>query len=212
MDKIEILRTKDRDLLHDFSRRSIERITGHSLPSLPFVSTYLEANIQKEADKDGLIITHTAAIFAAGKRTSSFDIEEMFAQTKTVDQAFVKKLSLPSIAIHLHYDDIAPIRKERIAFLAKIVEDILEHWGTAQDFSGAVKNAYDGATFRGSIVKLLHLYNEETRMLSSSIKFLHPFNKAMDLFIDTLFETMEEVKETIADSCTHSIFKEVPRT
>ena len=212
MDKTGILCDRNSEMLHEYARRCMKQITGHALPSASFVASYLEANIAKEADKDKLIIEHAASAVASGKRMENADIENIFQRTKEVDHEFVKKLLLPSLSINVHYDEIGPVRKERIAFLSRAVEDVLNSWGAAPDFSGAVKKTCDRNRFRYTIATLLHLYNEETRMLSGSIRFLPPFNKAMDLFIETLVETMEDVKEDLADACTISVFGEVRRS
>jgi len=206
MDKVGLLCKKDDDLLRTFSNRCLERITGRTLPTLPFVSTYLDANVMKEIEKDRLIITRAAAACAVGEKSGSLNIEEIFEETRNVDRAFVKKIALPSLAIQVRYEDIAAVRKERIVFLAGAVEDILIKWGNSPNFDEAVRKTYSATNFRGAIVTLLHLYNEETRMLSNSVRFLPPFNKAMNLFADTLFEAMEEVKEELADACSQSVF------
>ena len=114
MDNVGILCDKDNDFLHDYSRRCIERLTGHSLLPVPFsfLSTYLEANIKKETDKDRLIIEHAAEALAAGKEPGDVDIDEIFEKTKTVDKVFVRRLLIPSFSIQVRYEDIADIRKK----------------------------------------------------------------------------------------------------
>jgi len=69
VDNVGMVCAKDNDFLHDYSRRCIERLTGHSLltATFPFLSAYLEANIKKETDKDRLIIEHAPEALAAGK-------------------------------------------------------------------------------------------------------------------------------------------------
>lgn len=209
MDNVGILCDKDNDFLHDYSRRCIERLTGHSLFSvpLPFLSTYLEANIKKETDKDRLIIEHAAEALASGKEPGDVDIDEIFERTKTVDHAFVRRLLIPSFSIQVRYEDIEDIRKKRIARLSTTAGEVLHAWKGSSSFSEAVRTTYSESQFREIILDILHLYNLETRKLTGSIKFFSPFNRAIGAFAETAFETMESVSVQICDEYTEKLFR-----
>lgn len=209
MDNVDILCDKDSDFLHDYSRRCLERLTGHSLLPVPFpfLSAYLEANIKKETDKDRLIIEHAAEALAAGREPGDVDIGEIFERTKTVDRAFVRRLLIPSFSIQVRYEDIADIRKKRIARLSTTAGEVLRAWGAARSFSDAVQNAYSESQFREIILDILHLYNLETRSLTNSINFFSPFNRAISLFAENMFDTMEAVAEIMVDEYADKLFR-----
>ena len=209
MDNVGILCNKDNDFLHDYSRRCIERLTCHSLLSapFPFLSNYLEGNIKKESDKDRLIIEHAAMTLAGGKEPGDVDIEEIFEKTKVVDEAFVRHLLIPSFSIHVRYEDIADIRKKRIAILSKAAGDVLQAWGNASSFSAVVRSTYSEAQFRKIIQDILHLYNLETRKLTGSLKLFSPFNRAINLFAESMFETMETVAAAMTEEYTAKLFR-----
>lgn len=209
MDNVGILCEKDNDFLHDYSRRCIERLTGHSLfsVSLPFLSAYLEANIKKESDKDRLIIEHAAEALAAGKEPGDVDIDEIFEKTKIVDKTFVRRLLIPSFSIQVRYEDIADIRKERIARLSTTAGEVLRAWGNARSLSEVVRATYSESQFRCIILDILHLYNLETRKLTGSIKFFSPFNRAIGAFAENVFDTMENVSVRICDEYTEKLFR-----
>ena len=73
MDKIEILCAKDREMMHEFSRRSLHAVDRSLLSrTLSFFSSYLDGNVRKEVDKDRLIIREAAAAFEAAGRYATW--------------------------------------------------------------------------------------------------------------------------------------------
>jgi hypothetical protein len=208
MDKVTALCDKDRDMMHEYSRRSLDRIDRHSLrlTSLPFFSAYLDANVKKETEKDRLIIEEAAEAYKAGKPACDLDLEDIFEKTKHIDKAFLEKLLIPSFSLSVRYSDFADIRIQRIWFISRTVYTLLEHWHDTSSFADAVRNAYSGKKFKEIIVEILHLYNEETRMLSKSIRLFSPLNKAVNAYVEALYQAMEETSEDMADIYTKKIF------
>jgi hypothetical protein len=209
VDNVGILCDKNNDFLHDYSRRCIARLTGHSLFSAPFsfLSAYLEANIKKEADKDRLIMEHAAEALAAGKEPGDVNVDDIYEKTKKVDQAFVRRLLIPSFSIQVRYEDIIDIRKHRIARLSTAAGQVLRAWGSAPSFSEAVRAAYSESQFREVLLDILHLYNLETRKLSDSINFFSPLNRAIGIFAENVFGTMENVSVQICDEYAEKLFR-----
>ncbi len=212
MDKVALLCEKDSEMMQEFSRRALERLTGHSLFSihLPFLSDYLEANVMKEVEKDRLIIEHAAGAFAAGVSSSALDVDDIFEKTKTVDRAFVSRLLIPSLAITVKYEDIAGVRKLRIARLTRTVYDLLAGWRDASSIAEAVKLTYCEQEFREVILDVLHLYSLETRLLGRSIRFFPPFNRALNQLAETLFETMEKAAVEMSIAYAKKVYGQEP--
>ena len=171
------------------------------------LSTYLESNINKEADKDRLIIEHAAEALASGKEPGDVDIDEIFEKTKAIDQAFVRRLLIPSFSVKIRYEDIADIRKKRIALLSATTGEVLRKWEGSSSFSAAVRNTYTESRFREIFLEVLHLYNLETRNLTNSIKFFSPFNRAIGAFAVTMFETMEAVAAVMVEEYADKVFR-----
>lgn len=193
--------------MYEFSRLSLGRVSKQSLllGSLPFFSAYLDSNVKKEVDKDRLIIEEAAAAFEMGKPACDLDLEDIFDKTKQVDKAFLSNLPIPSSFL-VRYSDFADIRIQRIGRISKSVYAILKNWPDTASFTDAVRSAYTGITFKEIVAEILHLYSQETRMLSKSMRLLSPFNRALQNYTETLFQAMEEVAEDIAELYTRKIF------
>ncbi len=195
--------------MFEFSRRSLDRIGNQALliSVLPVFSTYLDANVKKEVDKDRLVIGEAYSAYKAGKPVCDLDLEDIFDKTKDVDKVFLNRMPLSS-ALTVRYSDFADIRLRRIWRIARTVYALLEHWPDSASFAGAVRNAYTENKFKAVIAEILHLYSEETRMLGRSLRLLPPVNTAAQKFTETLFHAMEEVAEDVAEYYTGKMFGE----
>jgi len=208
MDKIAILCDKDRILMENFSHQSLNRMSRHTrlLGSIPFFSTYQDTNVKKEVDKDCLTIREAAGAFEAGRPVCDLDLEEIFEKTKVVDKIFLNKLLIAPFTLSVRYSDFADIRIQRIWLISKTVYSLLAHWPEGASFIDAVRNAYPEKKFKDVLAEILHLYNEETRMLSKSIRHLGPFRSVVTTYTDALYQAMEDVREDITVSAVQRIF------
>jgi hypothetical protein len=208
MDKVTVLCDKDRDMMYEFSRRSLDRLSGRSLllNSLPFFSTYLDSNVKKEVEKDRLIIEEAAVAYKSGRPVCDLDLEDIFEKTKKVDKTFLENLLIPSFSLTVRYSDFADIRIQRIWRISRTVYTLLANWRDTSSFTDATRNAYTVNEFKDILAEILHLYNQETRMLSKSIRIFPPFNKAVSTYVETLFQAMEETTEDMADIYAKKIF------
>jgi hypothetical protein len=206
MDKVGILCEKDSIMMHEFSRLSLDRIKGHSLLSvaISFISSYMEANVRKEVEKDRLIIEEAAAAFEAGRPACDLDLEDIFEKTKKVDREFLDNLMVPSFSFSVRYSDFADIRIQRIWRISRSVYALLGKWPDGAPFAEAAKNTYAGKAFKDLIAEILHLYNLETRMLGDAIR--SPFRKTINAYVEALFHAMEETTEEMASGYTKKIY------
>jgi hypothetical protein len=207
--KVEVLCNEDKAMLSEFSRRALEHITGrsHNSLQLPFITGYMNANVAKEFEKDRIIIEHAASAFAANTGVNDLDVDDIFERTKTVDRTFVKGLMIPSLAINVRYEDIADIRKQRIRCLSKAVFDLLQNWDVVLSFEARVRQAWSEQEFKAIVAEILHLYNQETRMLSNSVTFLNPFSRALNFIAEPVFDAMEDAAEELTADCAARIFR-----
>ena len=208
--KVEILCGRDHAMLSEFSRRALVHIIGRPFRSLqlPFVGEYMNANVLKEADKDRIIIEHAADGMKAGISPDDLDVETVFKQTQEVDHQFVKKISIPSLSIQVRYEDIAEVRKKRIRCLSAAVYDLLGNWQDPVPFEARVSTVYSKQELKELMREVLHLYNQETLILSHSIKFFHPFNIAINSFAETVFDAMELAAEELTADCIAALYGE----
>jgi hypothetical protein len=198
----------DRDLLFLFSDRCLERITGRSALELPvsLSGNYLRENVEKEVEKDRMVIERAVGAFQNGTTVDDGVIRELFERSKAVDRAFLQQVVLPSLSIQIQYDDIQHIRMKRFHYLAGFVGDLLAVWKETASFPAAVCELYTPDQFTGLVGEILFLYCIETKRLRNSVRFLYPFNRAMDQFIDELVEAMEIERREVAGAMTHRIF------
>jgi hypothetical protein len=204
MNKVDILCGMDRDMMNEFSRQSVERLRSGLRFRLimPLFSDLMDANVEKEVEKDVLIIKSAARAFSDGVDGESMNIAELFNETTEVDKRFMEKLlRLPPLSIC--YGCIEDIRKKRIKLLVSTVYDILSQWLDSIPFRSAVKRAYSQQEFEVRLNKMLHLYTLETRELSNSFKL--PLAK--ELFTNTVFNTMEGVADSLAAAFGRKIYE-----
>jgi hypothetical protein len=208
VNKIDVLCDKDSEMMLEFSRLCVGRLTGY-LPLKLFFSLFqhfLDANVLKEIEKDRLIIIHSASELEKGKNRTEIDIEALFEITKEVDNKFVSKLSTPLLSIDIRYEDFADVRKKRITSLSNMVFELLPNWQNGLPFADIVKNTFTENDYKEILGEILHLYNVETRMLSNSITFHGPASRIKDLFAGKLFSVMEETAADITSEYTRRVY------
>lgn len=209
IDRVAALCGWDGAMLQDFNSRSIQRLRNRHRgfrTAIPLFNSFKEANVQKEVEKDRMIIEHAAALFEGGWDIREIDAEKIFEMTKGVDRAFLETLALPALSLSLDYARIKPIRMERIRALAGVVEKILGRWEDSMTMEDAARIAFTREGLRGVIADILRLYNEETRSLAGAIKLPHFMGLAVRSLAQSLYEAMEETCEELADEHADRIF------
>jgi hypothetical protein len=207
MKALDVLVRKNSEMMHEFSSRCIGRIEGHGLLKVllaPF-HRILEANVEKEVEKDRLIIECAAAAYADGTDLGAVSREALLEMTKHVDAAFLKNVSLP-FPTDVRYQDIVDIREKRIDIMLKTASDLLKNWEENHSFSEIVRKTYSPKQFNKVISDMLHLYQLETRAIASSLE-LPPSVKKVKAYIEAkLYEIMELVAEEIASKHSERVF------
>ena len=207
MNKLDVLVGKNSEMMHEFSNRCIGRLEGHGALKVllaPF-HRFLEENVEKEADKDRLIIECAIAAYDDGKDLEAVSREELFEKTMQIDAAFLKKVSLPLLP-NVWYQDAADIRKRRIDVVFETVYDLMRNWKEYYSFSETVRETYSPEQFSKNIIDILDLYRLETRMVASSIRLPLPARKAKNLIESQLYKIMGLVAEEIAREHKEKIF------
>ncbi|NJD55939.1 MAG: hypothetical protein FIA94_05985 [Nitrospirae bacterium] len=208
MKKADILCDKDSEIMSEFSRLCLKRLDSY-LPLKLFLSlfqSFYDENVLKELKKNRMIILHATEAFDHGRSRGEIDVTELFELTKTVDHEFARKVSNPFFSLTIKYDDFADIRKKRIGASVNMVFELLGNWQDDLPYAGNVRGTYEEDVFRGVLGEMLHLYNLETRMLSSSITLHGPAARAKDIFADKLFTIMEKTARDIAAVHTLKVY------
>lgn len=208
MDETAAICSFIRETLYRFSDRCFERLTGKSvLSTISSVSTeHMCMNVEKEIVKDCLVVQRTADALSAGAEPSNMDIDDLFERSKELDRTFIQNLILPSVSINIRYDDISRYRKKRFRYLMEFVADILRSSRQQGMFAETVRRNYTPDQFQGFIGEYLFLYCIEVKQLADSVRFLPPFSRAMNNFIDELVEAMELSRQEVAGIMTNYIF------
>ena len=203
----------NRTMLTGFSDRCIERLTGRPAGTLPasFTKEHLRDNVEKEAAKDCLVIERAAEAFRAGTRLGDDAIDDLFEHSKEIYRVFVQRLSLPSISFRPRYAMIEEIRKKRFRYLADFTADLMEIMEGGSTFPQAIRSFYSAEQFHGFIGEVLFLYCVEVKKLAGMVRFLPPFNRAMEDFIDEVVESMEQARHEIAVAVADSFFSRTPQ-
>lgn len=210
MNREEILGSKDRALMEEYSGRCCIRIKHNVLYKvlLSFFHDFMKANVEKEIQKDRLIIAHTVKAFQAGRKIDESDVEAIFEKTKEIDRRFVDKVSYGPVTMRVRYEDIEDVRKKRIRVLAWMVMDLLGYWQNSVPFSTVIKTTYSRERFEERLAEMLHLYNLETRLLSNSVKLFPPVSRSKDKFAEKLYVAMEEETKNMTLEISKMIYGE----
>lgn len=206
--KADMLCSSDREMMHEFSSLCMRRLNGH-LPLrlfLSFLQNFVEANVDKEIQKNRLVIIHSASEFERGTHRTAVDVHGLFEMTKRVDHEFVSKLATPLFAMAIRHDHIEAVRKKRIAALLNMVFDLLSNWRDSSPLHSIVQSTFSEQEFRELLGNVLRLYTLETRMLGDSITIHGPAGKAKDLLAGKLFSTMEKTAEEVSVMYARRVF------
>lgn len=168
----------------------------------------MDANVQKEVEKDRLIIEYAATDFQKGTRREDVNLDAIFEKTKGIDRGFIEKISILPVSIEINYTLIKDIRQKRVRCIVSTVFDLLSRWEDSAPFADVVKKTYTETGFKEIIKEILHLYTIETRMINRAIQFLPPINMVKEVFVENIISIMEEEKEEMADDLAKKFFRD----
>ena len=117
----------------------------------------LAANVEKEVRKDALAIRHPG------------DVSALLAKAREIDREFVARLErLPLVRLRLRYEDIEPVRRQRMQRLLKVSAALLARpW---RGIRPAARACYGRAQFEALLREHLRLYAAEVHALNRSAR------------------------------------------
>jgi hypothetical protein len=170
MDRPSALAYLNGRMLAAYSSRTTSELRA-ALPlrlALPHVEPLIELNVQKEIQKDSLVIRHAGQYGAASPEGQL--VRALFMQTKRIDNDFVARVGTFPLRIVIPYAEIEPLRVERIKRLLSASGRILAAWGEEARLRGALRDAFTQAELESTLREILDLYARETHALTRSVR------------------------------------------
>lgn len=209
MDRPGALAALNRKILEEYSRRTSDTLR-QALPlrlALPHLEPALARNVAKEVRKDALVIHHAGKAIAAGVTPDRETWHRLLEQTKEVDRAFLAQIGRLPIEIVIPYDEIAPVRVERIERLHRAACHILERWPAKRGIRNAVQTAYPRAELDQLLLDLLRLYALETRILSRSVRLPALLTPIREHIAHSLYEVMNNTARRLASDLAGTVYR-----
>jgi len=172
MDRARLLAVVDRRILEAFSRRTVDALRA-ALPvrlALPHVERVLALNVAKEAQKDALVIRCSAQALAAGSPPGRETVARLLDETKKIDRTFLDRIGTFPVGIMIRYEEVAPVRAQRIERLLSTAYRVLDAWQTVRGIRTALRESYPQPELERDLHEMLKLYALETNALSRSVR------------------------------------------
>ncbi|MCF8149721.1 MAG: hypothetical protein K9K30_00280 [Burkholderiaceae bacterium] len=188
-------------ILQAFSGRTILALRA-SLPlrlALPHLEPVLALNVDKEVEKDRLVILRAGELVTEGPVDWNAVLPQLLQASKEVDRAFLARISSFPVDIVVRYEEIAPIRSRRMRLLFEAALKIQTANDTPRPLRDALQTSYSRDALAQLLYELLRLYAEETRTLSRSVRLPGPLALLRELVAQELLNVMLRVARSLAD-------------
>lgn len=209
MDRPGALAALNRKILEEYSRRTSDTLR-QALPLrlvLPHLEPALARNVAKEVRKDALVIHHAGKAVAAGALPDREALHSLLEETKEIDRAFLAQVRRLPIEIVIPYDEIAPVRIERIERLHRAACRILDVWPAQRGVRAAVQAGYPRAELESLLLDLLRLYALETRALSRSVRLPALLTPVRERIAQSLYGVMNDTAQRLAGELTGTVYR-----
>ena len=209
MDRAHILAVLDRRILEAFSRRTVDALRA-TLPvrlALPHVERILALNVDKEAQKDALVIRCGAAALAAGSPPGREMVARLLDETKKIDRTFLDRIGTFPVGVTIRYEEVAPVRTQRIEHLSSAAYRILDAWRTERGIRPALRAAYPHSDLERDLHEMLRLYASETNALSRSVRLPALLTPLREQLARGLYSVMNTVAAQLARDLARVVYR-----
>jgi hypothetical protein len=209
MDRVRALAALDRRILEAYSRRTTQALRA-ALPlrlALPHLEPLLARNVAKEVRKDALVIARAGEALAAGAPAGRDVVDALLAQSKAIDGDFLARVGRIPVGIVVRYDEILPLRRQRVERLLDAAYGILEAWRAGRGLRQALGARYAQAELESLIGDVLRLYAMETRALSRAVRLPALLRPAQDAIGRRLFSIMDAEGARIARDAARGAYR-----
>ena len=200
-------------LLQAYSRRTLDELRGLGPVRLvlPHVEPLLALNVEKEARKDALVIKAGADALAAGVNPGRDETRRLMDEARQIDREFLRRADAFPIGIDIRYEDVAPVRRERIEHLLSVARRMLEMWRERRSLRPALRESYPRRELERDVDVLLRLYAQETQALARSVRLPFPLSPLRDRLAASLNRIMQTAGGALARDLSRQIYEQSRR-
>ena len=212
MDRVRALAELDRRILETSSRRTTEALRA-ALPlrlALPHLEPLLARNVAKEVRKDALAIRRAGEARAAGEPPGEDAVEALLAQGRAIDGDFLVKVGRFPIGIVVRYEEILPLRRQRIVQLLGAAYRILGAWRAGRGLRETLRERYAPEELESLLAGILRLYAMATRALSRAVRLPALLRPARDSIGRRLYDIMDAQGARLARDAARGVFRRRP--
>lgn len=209
MDRSDALVALDRKILDAYSRRTTNALRA-ALPlriALPHIEPVLARNVAKEMQKDALVIRRAGEALATGSPPNGEALRRLLEATKEIDRAFLTQVGSLPLRIVIPYEEIMPIRMERIERLSGAAYRVLDAWQRQSGVRAAMQASYARAELERLLLDLLQLYALETRILSRSVRLPMLLAPVRERIAQSLQGIMNDTAKRLAAELTSVVYR-----
>ncbi|HEY7658610.1 MAG TPA: hypothetical protein VH881_17240 [Burkholderiales bacterium] len=210
MDRARALAILNGRMLAAYSRRTIESLHA-ALPlrlALHHLEPLLARNVEKEIRKDALAIGCAAESLARGVPPGREAVQQLLEATRPIDRAFLDGLTGFPVRIDVNYDEIAPIRTQRMERLLEAAYRILAAWRTEGRLRRALHAVFPRPDLERLLREMLRLYALETRALGRSVRLPALLMPVSERAAERLFSVMNEVGARLAAEVVGTVYRQ----
>ena len=209
MDRARILAVLDRRILEAFSRRTVDALRA-VLPvrlALPHVERVLALNVAKEAQKDALVIRCSAQALATGSPPGRETVARLLDETKKIDRNFLDRIGAFPVGIMIRYEEVAPVRAQRIERLLFTAYRVLDAWRTVRGIRAALRASYPQPELERDLHEMLKLYALETNALNRSVRLPVLLTPLRDQLASGLHRVMNTAATQLAGEVARFVYR-----
>lgn len=209
MDRSDALVALDRKILDAYSRRTTNALRA-ALPfriALPHIEPVLARNVAKEMQKDALVIRRAGEALSAGLPPNGEALRRLLEATKEIDRAFLTQVGSLPLRIVIPYEEIMPVRMERIERLSGAAYRVLDAWQRQSGVRAAMQASYPRAELERLLLDLLQLYALETRILSRSVRLPMLLAPVRERIAQSLQGIMNDTATRLAAELTSVVYR-----
>ncbi|MBK7022619.1 MAG: hypothetical protein IPH41_03610 [Sulfuritalea sp.] len=195
-------------ILNAYSRRTAAALRA-ALPlrlALPHLEPVLALNVDKEVQKDRLVILRARELMQAGPLAWSEILPQLLPATKEIDRAFLSRVGGFPVDIVIRYEEIAPIRALRLKLLYDAALKILSARDRDLRLRGAMQASFSRDELGQLLGQLFRLYAEEVRSLSRSVRLPALLVPLRELIAQELLDVMLRVARPLALEIAATVF------
>jgi hypothetical protein len=207
--QVRALASLNRKMLEAFSRRTVDALRVH-LPLrlvLPHLERILAPNVEKEVRKDTLVIHRAGAALASAAAPGPEIIAQLLDASMEIDRLFLQEVARFPVKIVIRYDEIAPVRRQRIERLFEASFRILGACRDETDLRRAIRSCYSPQDLDALLRAVLRQYALEIDSLSRSVKLPALLSPARRVLMQKLSGVMNGVATQFARELTELVYR-----